>query len=148
MADSALLVRKRSERGDTILEFAASLPLLLVLFFTLGAAVWTFWAQAVADVSAARAVREASFNRGGDIVLPGEGTASFAASTGYLTGDLTAGVIGSPSVSGLEDFRMVVLQVLGSQEISFGPINTGYTFNGGAASRKWRFYSGPPDPWE
>jgi hypothetical protein len=43
---------------------------------------------------------------------------------------------------------MVALTVLGGQEIQFGPIKTGYTFNGGSASRHWIFYSGPPDPWE
>jgi TadE-like protein len=140
--------RREGESGDTILEFAAALPLLMLLFFTLGAAVWTFWSQAAADAAAAQAAREAAFNRGGDLVLVSAGASSFSESTAYLTGERTASAVGGAGIAPMEDFRMVVLQVLGGQEIRFGPIQTGYTFNGGAASRLWRFYSGPPDPWE
>lgn len=141
-------VKPGHERGDTILEFAVTLPLLMVLLFTLGAAVWTFWAQAAADAAAARASREAAFNRGGEVVLPGAGVDSFGASAAFLTGERTAGSLGPAAVGQLPDLRLVVLQVLGGQDFRFGPVRSTYSFSAGTASRAWLFYGGPPDPWE
>ncbi|MCB2160627.1 hypothetical protein KQH40_00915 [bacterium] len=148
MQGKVLINRKKAEQGDTILEFTASLPLFILLFFTLGAAVWVFWSQAVADVVAAMASREASFNRGGNLVLPSYGYTSFSESTSYLTGGQTAEAIGTPQISRLSGFRMIVMEVFSDQGLSFGPIDTDYTFNGGSASRYWIFYGGPPAPWE
>jgi hypothetical protein len=65
--------RKNLERGDAILEFAAALPLFILLLAGIGIFSWLFWAQAAADVAAMRALQEASVNRGADAINPGAG---------------------------------------------------------------------------
>ncbi len=59
-ARAGLAVRQRPrptrrQRDSSILEFAASLPLFLILLVAFGFAVWTFWAQTAVDVAAAEA---------------------------------------------------------------------------------------------
>jgi hypothetical protein len=140
--------RKNVERGDAILEFAAALPLFILLLAGIGIFSWLFWAQAAADVAAIRGLKEASLNRGGDATSPGSGAASFRSSMGALTGSRTAGAVGDAhvSVSGAE--RMVNLAVTGSVQLLFGPLSSSFNFGGGGAGRVWRFWPGPPDPWE
>ena len=138
----------RRARGSSILEFAASLPLFLILLAAFGFAVWTFWAQTAADVAAVRAVREASFNRGGDIVLPLAGFGYYNQSVATLTGGRTAARISDPQVNHHPDFRMLTFTFWGSGDTHFGPLTGTHAFAGGSAGRWWIFYAGPPDPWE
>ncbi len=140
--------RKNLERGDTILEFAAALPLFILLLAGIGIFSWLFWAQAAADVAAIRGLKEASLNRGGDAISPGSGAASFRSSMGFLTGSRTAGAVGDANVSVSGTERMVHFDVTGSVRLSFGPLNSIFNFGGGGAGRMWRFWPGPPNPWE
>jgi hypothetical protein len=140
--------RKNLERGDAILEFAAALPLFILLLAGIGIFSWLFWAQAAADVAAMRALQEASVNRGADAINPGAGAKSFQSSIGTLTGGRTAGAVGGASVSTNAARRMVHLNVAGSVRLSFGPLESLFNFGGGGAGRMWRFWPGPPNPWE
>ncbi len=136
------------ERGDTILEFTAALPLFLLLIGGIAIFAWAFWAQAAADIAASRAVNEGSFNQGGDSISPAIGSSSFQRSMGFLTGDRTAGVVGEPIVSASESQHMVQFHVIGSIQLLFGPLDSLFKFGGGGAGRMWRFWPGPPSPWE
>ncbi len=140
--------RKNLDRGDAILEFAATLPLFILLLAGIGIFSWLFWAQAAADVAAIRALQEASVNRGADTINPGAGAKSFRSSMGALTSERTAGAVGGASISTSAAKRMVHLNVTGSARLSFGPLEGLFNFGGGGAGRMWRFWPGPPDPWE
>ena len=140
--------KKRSERGSEILEFAAALPLFLILMAAIGGTVWISWAQAVDDVVMSRAIREASFNRGGNAVSPSMGPAYFSGNTAFLAGGQTAGAIGGATAASISNFRMVVMEAVGGAQWGFGPLAGSYEFSSGSAGRYWIFYGGPPDPWE
>ncbi len=130
---------KINERGDTILEFAAALPLFILLLAGIGIFAWVFWAQAAADVAAIRGLKDAS---------TGSGSGSFESSMNALTNAKTAGAVGGADVSANESQRMVNLDVAGSIRILFGPLDSIFNFGGGGAGRMWRFWPGPPSPWE
>jgi hypothetical protein len=140
--------KRNPERGDTVLEFAVVLPLFLLLLGGIGLFAWAFWAQAAADVAASRALQAGSLNRGGDAVSPGAGIPSFQQSLRALTGGQTAGAVGSPEVSASPSQRLLHLDVLGQIRLLFGPLDSLFQFGGGGAGRLWRFWPGPPSPWE
>ena len=140
--------KKKSERGDQMLKFVLTTPFMLILLAALGFIPWLFWAQIVADVSAARGLRESSLNRGGDTVVISAGYGEFASSIGGLVGGKTAGTLGSPEIKANPVQRMVSFIVTGSTQWQFGPLGGGYRFGGGGAGRIHNFYAGPPDPWE
>ncbi len=131
--------QKINEHGDTVLEFAAALPLFLLLLAGIGIFAWVFWAQAAADVAAVRALNDAS---------TGAGSGSFASSLSALTNGQTAGAVGGANVSTNTGQRMVNLDVTGSIRLLFGPLDSLFNFGGGGAGRMWRFWPGPPSPWE
>jgi len=142
------ILKNKSEQGSEILEFAAAMPLFLILMAAIGGAVWISWAQAVSDVVMSRAIREATFNRGGNKVSPGLGPAYFADNSAFLAGGETAGSLGGATATSIGNFRMVVMEAVGGTQWSFGPLAGGYDFTSGSAGRYWIFYGGPPDPWE
>ncbi len=131
--------RKNLERGDTVMEFAAALPLFLLLMAGIGIFAWVFWAQAAADVAAIRGLKDAS---------TGSGSSSFESSMNALTNGKTAGAVGGADVSVSDSQRMVNLDVAGSIRLLFGPLDSVFNFGGGGAGRLWRFWPGPPSPWE
>jgi hypothetical protein len=143
-----LPLRHTGERGDTVLEFAAVLPLLLILFAAIGMYAWLFWAQAAADIAAVQALREGVLNRGGDQLNPGEASTFFQQSIQVLGGENTAVQLGEVRVQSNTGQRAVSLRVSGSTAMQFGPLDLGYTFGGGGYGRMWKFFGGPPDPWE
>jgi hypothetical protein len=136
------------EAGDAVLEFAAALPLFLLLIGGIVIFTWLFWAQAAADIAAVRALKEGTVNQGGEAVDPGAGVSSFSDSMGFLTGPRTAGVIGEAQVSAQEGRRAVQFGVNGSVNLKFGPLEGAYSFGGGGFGRLWRFWPGPPEGWE
>jgi hypothetical protein len=138
----------QSQAGDAVLEFAAALPLFLLLISGIVIFAWLFWAQAAADIAAVRALKEGAANRGGELVDPGAGASSFSDSMGFLTGPRTAGLIGEAQVSVQEGRRAVQFGVSGSVNLKFGPLEGAYSFGGGGFGRLWRFWPGPPEGWE
>lgn len=138
-------IRSRAEAGETVLEFAAALPLFLLLVAGIVLFAWLFWAQAVADIAAVRALKEGTVNRGG-AADPAAGSAFFADAMGTLTGSQTSGAVGDVQVAAGE--RTLQFGVAGTADLSFGPIDTVYTFGGGGFGRLWRFWPGPPEGWE
>lgn len=136
------------ERGDTILEFAAALPLFLLLLGGIGVFAWVFWAQAAADIAATRALQMGSLNRGGDATSPAAGAAFFQSSMEFLTGSKTSAAVGRPALSTGESGRMLRFDVTGQARLAFGALDSLFKFGGGGAGRTWRFWPGPPDPWE
>ena len=139
---------KTTEAGETVLEFAAALPLFMLVVGGIVMFAWLFWAQAAADIASVRALKEGSINRAGDNINPGWGTAYFSQSTSNLTGARTSGVIGEAVFSEYFPERSVRANINGSAQMNFGPIASLFNFGGGGAGRIWRFWSGPPDPWE
>jgi len=140
--------RKKKEAGETVLEFAAAMPLFTLILAGIVMFAWLFWAQAVADIASVRALKEGSINRGVDSVNPAYGTAFFTDSTFALTGGRTSGVIGNAGVTPSIPERTVQLRVNGMVSLDFGPIASLFRFGGGGAGRMWRFWPGPPDTWE
>jgi hypothetical protein len=148
MKDARKQQRKRSEKGDSVLEFSILLPFLMAIMAAIGFGSWLFWSQAIADAAAVDAIRESAVNRGDNTVALSTGYGEFASSTAYLGGGQTAGVIGSPGIE-LNPFqRMVAFIVTGGTSWDFGPLSGGYDFGGGGSTRVHLFYPGPPDPWE
>jgi hypothetical protein len=138
----------KTDAGDAVLEFAAALPLFLLLIGGIVIFAWLFWAQAAADIAAVRALKEGTANQGGEAVDPGAGVRSFSDSMGFLTGPRTAGIIGEAQVSTQEGRRAVQVGVHGSVNLKFGPLEGAYSFGGGGFGRLWRFWPGPPEGWE
>jgi len=140
----------KKHRGDTIFEFAAVLPLFLIMFGGIGIFGWLYWADSISSVAAARSIRESTLNRdNGTNISPGAGTSKFTSSVNFLGGNRTGGEIGGASISIDEGRRMVVLRVNGSTTISFGPLQSDFGFNAGGASRMEKFFPGPPiNGWE
>lgn len=136
------------EAGETVLEFAASLPLFMLVIAGIVMFAWLFWAQAVADIASVRALKEGSLNRGGESINPELGSAFFSQSIGTLTGTRTSGVIGEAAFTSSFPDRSMKVNINGSVQFDFGPLSSLFNFGGGGAGRIWRFWSGPPDPWE
>lgn len=144
-AHSMKRTRNKWEAGETVLEFAAALPLFLLLVAGIVLFAWLFWAQAAADIAAVRALKEGTVNRGG-ASDPAAGSAFFADAMGSLTGGQTAGAVGDVQAAAGE--RTLQFGVAGTAHLSFGPLDTVYTFGGGGFGRLWRFWPGPPEGWE
>ena len=141
-------MHRKSEKGDTFVEFAGTLPFMMILFASVGFAAWLFWAQAAADAAAVSGIRASSMYRGNGRVYPGMGYEEFEEALEVLAGRSTSGVIGTPSIETNRAFRYVRLFVTGGTEWDFGPLSGEFSFGGGGATRLHNFYPGPPDPWE
>lgn len=137
--------RRRAEAGETVLEFAAVLPLFLLLVAGIVMFAWLFWAQAAADIAAVRALKEGSLSRGVG-PDPGAGTAFFSEAMNRLTGGRTAVTVGD--VQAVTGERTLQFEVSGAAQLSFGLLEADYIFGGGGFGRLWRFWPGPPNGWE
>ena len=137
--------RRRSESGQTLLETAITLPIVLSLVFgTFALTVW-YYQQAAAAVSAANAARVSGIARGDIGVgqqenvrlltgLAGETGATFAGSTQVFSDELRHAVI-------------VRTRATNSVRVPFvGTLNL--DIFGGSFTRNWQFWPGPPNPWE
>lgn len=141
-------VHRNSEKGDAILEFAGTLPFMMIMFVAVGFSAWLFWVQAAADAAAVSGIRESSMYRGNGRVYPSMGYDKFSDSVEVLAGRSASGLIGSPSIETNRVYRYVRLLVKGGTEWNFGPLSGSFSFGGGGATRLHNFYPGPPDPWE
>lgn len=139
---------KKGQRGDELLEFSLTLPLMMVFTAVIGFGTWLFYTQVVADISAVGAARESGLNRGNNQVYVGAGYDYFSDAAGSLSSSQTAGVIGTPNIVANFLNRMIRLNVTGSASWNFGPLFGEYSFGGGGSSRIHLFYPGPPSPWE
>jgi Flp pilus assembly protein TadG len=139
--------KRNTEAGSTTLEFAAALPLFLLLVGGIGIFAWLYWAQAAAGIAAVRGLREGSISRG-ETVDPALGRSFFESSMGSLTGPRTAGTVGAAETWADDSRRSVAFGVGGAVHLKFGPLDSVYTFGGGGFGRQWRFWPGPPDGWE
>jgi hypothetical protein len=139
--------KRKTGSGSTTLEFAASLPLFLLLVGGIGIFAWLFWAQAATGIAAVRGLREGSLARG-ESVDPVLGQTFFAGSMGSLTGPRTSGTVGAADTWADDSRRGVSFGVAGSVDLAFGPLEGAYTFGGGGFGRQWRFWPGPPEGWE
>ena len=136
------------ERGDSLFEFAITIPLMALLFAAIGGAVWLFWVQAAADIVIARGIREATMNRGVGQIAPSVGVEYYNFQLGYLVGGKSAGQLGPLDLSESGAFRMVRVQIASEVSMSFGEISTFFEFGGGSVGRQHLFFGGPPDQWE
>jgi hypothetical protein len=138
---------RHTERGSTALEFAAALPLFLLLVSGIGIFAWLFWTQTAADIAAVRGLREGSIGRG-ESVDPALGKSFFTGSIAFLTGPRTSGTVGAAEIWADDSRRGVSFDVGSSLRLKFGPLESAYSFGGGGFGRQWRFWPGPPQGWE
>ena len=134
---------KRSERGQSVIEFVAGLPLFILLAAGLGILSVFFWSLGMMDTATAQGARAASLWRGGGNTLTA-GYSAYNTTISSLAGpDALSAAYPKMTVAGSR--RQVLFNLNGGMET---PINAILKFTSGAASRLHNFYAGPPDPWE
>lgn len=134
---------KKSERGQSVIEFVAGLPLFILLAAGLGILSVFFWSLGMMDTAAAQGARDASLWRGGGNTLTA-GYSAYTATLSNLAGSEALSAA-SPKMTVAGGMRQVQFALNGGMHT---PINAILKFTSGAASRLHNFYPGPPDPWE
>jgi len=139
--------RAIAEKGDAILEFAAALPLFILILGLTGIFAWAAWAQGASAMITAEAVREAGMNRNGE-VYPEVGGEIFSTGIYSLLGSKTGSLIGFPAITANPTQHQVTLDLTNTGDVMFGILGLTFEWAGGGSARMQNFYPGPPDTWE
>lgn len=138
---------KPGEKGDAIIEFAAALPLFIMIIGLTGIFAWASWSQGASAMITAEAVREAGLNRNGE-VNPEVGGEIYTTGIYSLLGSKTGSLVGFPSITANPTQRQVSLDLSTTENMIFGIMGLAFEWAGGGSSRMQNFYPGPPESWE
>jgi len=132
----------RTESGQAALEFAVVLPLFLMLIFAAISFSIYWYQQAAAAIASSSAAR-----RGGIENSTGVAQSEFAEMLSILSASELAG---SSSIAVDPQRRSVIVRTNTRFSGSYVPFlgDLDLAIRSASMSRLWRFYPGPPDPWE
>lgn len=146
-AETPNAVRRKSESGQAILEFAITFPLLALVILTIVAVAWAFWVQSASAIASLEAARHSAY-RVGDTYYPAAGYGPFSDAMGGITGGTAAGYIGNPEIVADSTTRSVRVSVERGMTFTSPAVSAEYTFRSGTFTRMMQFFGGPPSPWE
>jgi hypothetical protein len=133
----------RGEEGQTMIEFAMSLALFLLVAIVFGLMAWWWWSQTVAATAIHDGTRHAAM-LGGDT---GAGQAEVQHLLQIGLGGFASDYSGSYSIQEQPGQRAVFGSLY--HELQTGiPGFPALVVRSTSFQRKERFYGGPPDPWE
>ena len=138
---------KKVEQGDTLLEFAMAIPILILVLGFTGIFAYAFWMQSAAAMVAAQGARESGFDRGG-YINPSAGVEVYTTGVFKFLGSSSGSRAGTPEVATFLTQRQIRLNLSEFFDVNFGGLLFDVGLTGGGASRWHDFYEGPPDPWE
>ncbi len=139
--------QEKKDKGDSVLGFAAVLPLFMMILGVTGILAWAFWAQSASAMMAAEGVRQGGLDRGGQ-VHPEAGAQIYSTGVFTILGGKTGATVGNPDIFTTLTQRQVRYNLSELQDVSFGFLGFQFKWAGGGAARMHDFYPGPPDPWE